>query len=327
MATLADYVRIDLINSLGVFPLTSVRVSEAVNQGVSWSANLADWTVLNPRDIPEDMEFCIRIKTKVDEYLSPPVVVEAPSCTTSVSGRPGSISGYDKSTYLLSKNDLTLDTFLNSTSTTILNRCVQTETGVRIYGLEDFPVEDDDVKNSKIFDVINRYIAYTAQCWVIEKDGSVRIVPVTYAGPVNEELRYTSITDTINQGNRVDSLKIEKTSRISTTDEVCFPFDSPGFKTVQLPAPLIRATPIDRSNFGYCYMVTTFNGSLQGPVTGIFNFETGTIVLPGSQDIVLPTTHASLVVRRNNWNYRSSWLTGHRSPHNPCFFSRSSQRK
>lgn len=295
----ADFIRINLVSEYGEFALTNISVTEEVNQGVSWSANLADHTLLNPMEIPEGMPFTLNIHSLTDSYTSPPVVVETPSRTTNLQGRPGSISGYGLDTWRMSQDDLTLDTFVNSTALQVLNRCIQTEVGVSISGLEDFPIEDDDVKNSKIIDVLNRYAAYSGQDWFIKPGGGVQLVSANYSGPINRDLLYTNISDTFSYGSRVDSLKIEKTSKIASGEEVCFQFDSDGFKSVQLPAPLRRATPIDRSAYGYVYMVTTFNGT--GPsakVTGIFNFETGTIVLPGPQDLSLPTTHATLVVRR-----------------------------
>lgn len=298
--TVSDFIKIDLVSSLGVFPLTNVTITEEVNQGVSWSANLADHTVIDPLTIPEGTEFGIHINSRVESYQSPPLILESPEKTTDVSsGRPGSLSGIAKATWLMSKDDLTLDTFINQTSTYIVDRCIRTELGLNVIGLESFPIPDDDVKNSKILDVLSRYVAYSGQDWYIDKDGSIRVVPATYIGPINSDLQYTRISENLSFGSRVDSLKIEKTSKISAGDEVCFTFDSDGFKSVQLPKPLTRATPIDRSAYGYVYMVTTFNGSGPGAkVTGIFNFETQTIVLPGPEDISLPTTHATLVVRR-----------------------------
>lgn len=299
--TVSDFIKIDLVSDYGTFPLTNVTVTEAVNQSVSWSANLADHTVLDPLAIPEGTVFGLHINSRIESYQSPPLVLENPSKATDVqSGRPGSLAGLDRSSWLMSKDDLTLDTFINHTSTSIINRCIQTEAGVSIIGIEDFPVPDDDVKNSKIFDVLSRYAAYSGQDWYIDKDGTVRLVSAKYIGPLNTDLAYTRIEESLSYGSRVDSLKIEKTSKISSGDEVCFTFDSDGFKTVQIPTPLTRATPIDRSSYGYVYMVTTFNGGTGAGarVTGIFNFETGTIVLPGPQDISLPTTHATLVVRR-----------------------------
>jgi len=296
----SDFIKIDLVSEMGVFPLTNISVTEGINQSVSWNASLADHTVLDPLTIPEGMVFGLHINSRIESYQSPPLVVENPGKTTDVhQGRPGSISGLDQASWLMSKDDLTLDTFINYTSTQIINRCIRTEVGVNIIGIEDFPIPDDDVKNSKIFDVLSRYAAYSGQDWYVDKDGTVRLVSAKYMGPINSDLAYTNISENLSFGSRVDSLKIEKTSKISAGDEVCFRFDSDGFKSVQLPQPLTRATPIDRSAYGYVYMVTTFNGS--GPtakVTGIFNFETGTIVLPGPQDISLPTTHATLVVRR-----------------------------
>lgn len=298
---ISEYVRADLLSSFGTFRLASASITETVNAGCNWSANLVDFIDLNPLDVPETMIFTLRFQTLSDIYISPPLVVESPGIEASLSGRFGSLSGIDEKTWLLSKDDLSLDTFVNSNSQSIITRCCQTETGVIINGLENFPMAEDDVKNSKILDVLTRYLAITGQNYKINSNGTISCFPASYIGPVNEALRYTKIASTKNYSARVDSMKIEKTSRVSTAEEVCFLFDSVGYKTVQLPQPLWRAFPIDRSTYGYINLVTTFNGSLGGPVTGIFKFITNgddIVVTPGSIDTSLPTTHASLVMNQ-----------------------------
>jgi len=292
----SKYVRADLISSLGTFKLDSVSITETVNAGVNWSCNLINHTI-DPISIPEGTDFVIKIDDSSDEYISPPLVIETPAKSTSLSGKTGVLSGIDKSTWLLSRDDLSLDTFLNSTSKAIIDQCAGV-VSVSVFGVESFPMSEEDVKNSKILDVLTRLIAFSAQGYYIRKDGAIQVFPVTYKGPLNDSLRYDSFDESISYGNRVDSLKIEKTSRITGGEEVCFRFDSTGIKTVQLPQPLYKATPVDRSAYGYISLVTLFNGGTQGPVTGIFPLVQNVIVTTGPQDFSLPATHATLVVNQ-----------------------------
>lgn len=292
---ISEYVRCDLLCSLGVFKLESVNITETVNAGVNWSASLVDHTI-EPLLVTEGMDLSIRISTPSDEYISPPLVCESPTKNTNLNGKFGQLSGIDKTTWLLSKDDLSFDTFINQTSKAIIDQCAGT-VGVSVFGVESFPLSEEDVKNSKVIDVITRLIEYSAQNYRIRRDGAIECFSVLYEGPINESLMYREVSESISHAARVDSMKIEKTSRISGAEEVCFRFDSPGLKTVQLPYPIYRATPIDRSTYGYISLVTVFNGGFNGPVTGLFPLEQGVIVTPGSIDYSLPGTHASLVVK------------------------------
>lgn len=290
----SEYVKCDLLCSLGIFKLGAVNITETVNGGVNWSASLIDH-IIDPLSVTEGLDLTIRIRTLSDEYISPPLICEAPTKNTNLSGKFGALSGIDKTTWLMSRDDLSFDTFINQTSRYIIDQCAGT-VSVSVFGVESFPMSEEDVKNSKILDVLTRLLEISAQNYRIRRDGAILCFPVTYLGPVNESLRYTDFNETISHAARVDSIKIEKTSRIAGGEEICFRFDSQGFKTVQLPSPLYRATPIDRSSYGYISLVTTFNGDLNGPVTGLFPLRDDVIVTPGPIDYSLPSTHASLVV-------------------------------
>ena len=290
----SKYVRADLISSLGVFKLDNVSITETVNAGCTWTATVIGHT-LDPMSVPEGTSFRIRIKDGSDVYTSPPLVIESPSKSTTLSGKFGVLSGIDRTTWLLSRDDLSFDTFVNQTSKRIIDVCAAVQS-VSVFGVESFPISEEDVKNSKILDVITRLLEFSAQGYFIRKDGAVQAFPITYKGPVNLDLRYEEFHESISYSNRVDSLKIEKTARISGGEEVCFRFDSVGFKTVQLPVPLYKCTPVDRSAYGYSSLITTFNGGTQGKVTGIWPFMDNVIVNTGPQDFTLPSTHATIVV-------------------------------
>lgn len=288
-------IRAYLHSEFGSFKAKSVRIKESLNGPVDWSASLVDH-LPGYMEMPDSTEFRIEIDTYEDNYLSPPLVCLSPSREISLSVKSGTLGGIDKATWMASKDDLSLDTFKDSSTTAIVSQCFST-VGIEVLGLIFMPIPEDDVKNSKVLDVLTRYLEFTGQDYFVTREGKIQCLPVSYIGPV-VQLRYARIGDTISHASRVDSIKIEKTSKISGDGEICFTFDSPGFKTVQLPRPLYRAHPIDRSAYGYISHVTTFNNGTGGTVTGFFQLQSSIPVNVGGIDMALPSTHASLVVNQ-----------------------------
>lgn len=288
-------IRANLLTSFGSFRCKSVRVKESIKGPVDWSANLID-PLPGFMAISESQEFRIEIKDGSDYYITPPLVCSSINRQISVSGHFGTLAGIDKSHWLASKDDLSLPTFINSSSIAVVGQCFQS-VGLSVADLISMPVPEDDVKNSKILDVLTRYLEFTGQEYIVDRDGVFRCLPVSYLGSICP-LIYYQLADSISHGSRIDSMKFEKTSKLSGDGEVCFKFDSPGFKTVQLPRPLYRCQPVDRSAYGYISHVTTFNGGTNGVITGFFSMQSAIPSNVGQINMALPTTHVTLVVNQ-----------------------------
>lgn len=290
---------IKVVTPFGAIPLSNVSVGDSINRGRDWSFTCPQF--LDPYFGDTAAVFRITIHDSINTYETPELTIVEGRRAISMEGDSSTFSGIDMTTWVMTESDLVLGTFTETNSVALLNH-VGKKTGVKVTGVESFRIINEDANNQKMIEILSRVIEKSGQCWHITQDGTVSVNSNMITAP-RQPFLATQVEETVSYANKVDSLKIGKTSRTSggavTGDENCFRFDSIGFKSNGVfKVPLFNAVPYDRSLSGYVYYVTTFNGSPgNGTVTGRFKMvNDGTEITGGKIDVGLPSTSFTCVV-------------------------------
>lgn len=282
----------------GPINLNNVEVGESVNRGREWSFTTPSY--LDPYFGDVAPVFLIQIYDSINHYITPELTITDAKKSRSMEGQSSTFSGIDMTTWTMTESDMVLGTYVKDTSTGIIKK-VASKLGIKVSGVEQYNVVNEDANNQKMLEILTRIIDKSGQNWIINSDGSVQVLSNMYIG-VKSDMLISSFSKSTSYSSKVDSLKIGKTSRTSggavTGDENCFRFDSIGFKSGQFKQPLYNAVPYDRSLSGFVYYVTTFNGSIStGTVTGRYKMVfDGTIITGGPIDVSLPSTHFTCVI-------------------------------
>lgn len=290
---------IKVVTPLGEIPLTNVSVGNSVNRGREWSFTCPQF--LDPYFGDTAGIFSIKIHDSINTYETPDLTIVEGRRGITMEGDSTTFSGIDLTTWVMTESDLVLGTFTQTNSVSLI-AAVGEKTGIKVSGVESYNIKDEDANNQKMIEILSRVIEKSGQCWHVESNGNVSVCSNMTTAP-RQEFLATQAEETVSYANKVDSIKIGKTSRTAggavTADEGCFRFDSIGFKSNGVfKVPLYNAVPYDRSLSGYIYYVTTFNGSPgNGTVTGRFKMvNDATEITGGVIDVSLPSTSFTCVV-------------------------------
>lgn len=244
-------------------PFESLSLNTTVNTGWSGSVSIPFQYAI---DYAQDTEIRIVIDDGLGHVMhSPPLVAHQRTSIddASIEGGSSTLTLVDKASYLAGRDNESFPTFRNTTSGAIVST-LATAAGIKVNGVKPFFVSDEDAKQTKLNDAIQRFSAVAAQEWHVDQDGVMQLVEWGTVGG-GLQFDWSTCERSIDDLQKFTKIKIGKRSTVqSNTDkgEYTFPFDDIGFKVVQLPQPLKNLYVEDRSKAGAGYLdaIALYNG-------------------------------------------------------------------
>jgi hypothetical protein len=171
------------------------------------------------------------------------------------------------------------DSYSNSNASTII-AALATRAGVTITGAPSFDVTEEDVKNAKLSDALNRYLEISAYEFGVNTSSEIACRAWEASGG-------TLTFDFSNLSHHVDpralytGIRYGKRSSRPYTGEQVYVFDTPGFVTQTLSDPLLLPAPTNESNGtdGNIGAVTFYNADDEW--TDHYDFTLGGYAEPG----------------------------------------------
>ena len=241
----------------------SASISFGVNSG--WQGNV-ELIGDQADDFGDDVPIRIEIQDGLGGQIITPKLYATERQGTdelSDSGPSSSWTLMDETTAKAGRDNVSFPTFRGSTSKEIV-ASLATAAGIKVKGVIDFPVPDEDVKQSKINDAVQRIAAASAQEWHVRETGEMELVEWgKYSGELVVD--WSRITRHCTPRSRFSKINIGKRSAVQANSDnqqsdFKFPFDEIGFKTFALPNPLSGVIIGDLSKFGYLDAIGVWNG-------------------------------------------------------------------
>lgn len=241
----------------------SASVSTSVNAG--WQASV-ELIGDQADDFADDTPIRIEIQDGLGGQLVTPELFATEREAVDERSDSGPSSNWtlmDSTTAKAGRDNVSFPTFRGSSSTEIV-QALASAAGIKVVGTIDFPVPDEDVKQSKINDAVQRIAAASAQEWHVRETGEMELVEW---GRFSGELQvdWSRITRNCTPRSRFSKINIGKRSAVQSNSDnqqsdFRFPFDEIGFKTFALPNPLSGVIIGDLSKFGYLDAIGVWNG-------------------------------------------------------------------
>lgn len=241
----------------------SASISFGVNSGWQGSVELigdqAD-------DFADDTPIRIEIQDGLGGRIVTPKLYATERQATDELSDSGPVSSWtlmDETTAKAGRDNVSFPTFRGSTSTLIVGALAEAA-GIKVTGVVDFPVPDEDVKQSKINDAVQRIAAASAQEWHVRETGEMELVEWgRYSGDLLVD--WSRIVRHCVPRSRFSKINIGKRSAVQANSDnrqsdFKFPFDEVGFKTFALPNPLNGVIIGDLSKFGYFDAIGVWSG-------------------------------------------------------------------
>lgn len=160
----------------------------------------------------------------------------------------------------LTQPNQSLPTFRNLNASAVV-ATIANSAGVSISAPSlNFQVAEEDVKQSNWWDPLLRIAEVACGNWVV-RESSLILVPFKWTGETIN-FKPTSAEESINSHKNITGFVVNKRTSHYQSKEVSryYSFDSPGYKIVELRAPINSAHAIDRSTIGTCTLIGFWNG-------------------------------------------------------------------
>lgn len=255
-----------------------------------WTGNVA-FLGLKDLEFSEEGEFRIEMSDGAGGYLlSPPMVAESRDGDESFSGPVTSLSLMDRTSFRLSQTGRSLATFVRMGTREIL-AAIADEWNVSIAGAPDFPVLEEDVKDSSGWDPILRYAAVAAKHVLVDPDGVLRFVDCWQTGP-RVSMRCTNVNRKVIPSLKYTGFSAVKTSTMPPGGLQSYSFNRQGFASFALKSPLRNPIPTNRSVRGGLRYLALWAGEPSAASSKLVAFH----LMGGSQVNLSIPVHQGLVV-------------------------------
>lgn len=288
---------------------SSLNLSWGIKQGWRWSATLPANSIdirVGETGLPQD--FQITINDGMGFELTTPILRAKQRRKKDPRGNKAagiSLSGYDKTSYLLTIRNQSAPTFKNTNSVAILNQLAAPQSIV-VQGAVLFPVPDEDMKQSLLSDAVQRFISVSAQEWYIDEQG--RMILCNWSDTAGAlEVDWSDVEQEIDPELRFTKIKLAKRSpRQGTTSQqgsFDFQFKDTGPKSFPLPNPLYNPIPSNRGTIGFADLIGFYDGdpTAKGVLIALWQFNQGLgLNVPTPTPTGKPATHVTCFVFNSN---------------------------
>lgn len=274
----------------GLEPM-SVEMGAGVNEG--WDATVV---VRGEANLTKAAPCTLGLRSRGFTRSTPPMVVmgATPTRDAQSSTLQTSIKLKDEAQWKMSRGDVNLPSFRNSTVSAILS-AVTSEIGVTFVGSADWAVGAEDIKGQKGVGAVKRLAAAQGCFLDTTLQGWVRFVPVGQSVG-GGGMVITNVSRTIDATKEYTSIICQKSSGIPG-NVVLGPYTSSGHKVQALSTPIARGIAFDRSSSGYPSFVGFWQGDPGQPGSLLVDYTW--FVDPGIITVGMgpgPITHISVDV-------------------------------
>jgi hypothetical protein len=284
---------------------SATPVSGAIVQSVGWKAN-DGWSfsavvigdALDPYE-DRDTEYTVSFTDGLGNSQSTGPCYWSPREYHHEYNSEGSIdltviTGEDAALFKMRASNQSFASYANSTSDAIIGE-LATRAGATITGAPEFDVTEEDVKNAKLADALNRYLEISAYEFGVNTSGQIACRSWESSGGTLS-FDWSSLVHQVDPRALYTGIRYGKRSSQPYSGEQVYDFESTGFVTQELATPLLSASVANESNGtdGNVYAVTFYNADDEWTLH--YDFTLGGYAEPGSTQGTGASTYFIAVV-------------------------------